>query len=244
MNELKRYLEQHAVAGVVPGECLNEARLRFSLTHSEIERLALGLSLLPGRYQRNRETISVEQQRLLNSSRVSVVGCGGLGGYIIEQLTRLGVGEIQLIDGDVFEEHNLNRQLYSSPDMLGASKVDVAIRRVHEINPAVRVLAAKERLDLNNGRRLLEGANIVAGAVDSLEARHHIAACCRELGIPMVHGAIAGWYGQISTIYPEDPGPEKLYPQRSGKGIEQELGNPALLYFLGIGCRYLHDHFH
>ena len=103
MDELKRYLEEHATDGILPGECLDQARVRFSLTHTEVERLALQLSLLPARYQRNRQTINITQQRHLGSSTVSVVGCGGLGGYIIEQLARLRVGKIRVIDGDVFE---------------------------------------------------------------------------------------------------------------------------------------------
>ena len=79
-----------------------------------------------------------DQLRLFRS-RVAVIGCGGLGGYLIEQLARLGVGTLVLVDPDVFEEHNLNRQLLSSPAHLGIPKVDVARERVAAINPAVTV---------------------------------------------------------------------------------------------------------
>ncbi len=227
MKQLQHYLQQQATGNIVSGKCLDEARTRFSLTHAEVERLALQFSLLPARYQRNQQAISLAQQRTLNASRVSVVGCGGLGGYILEQLARLGVGRIQIIDGDDFEEHNLNRQLYSSEQVLGESKVDVAARRIREINPATLVIPVKARLDSGNASRLLQDADVVADAVDNLDTRHLVAATCRELGLPMVHGAIGGWYGHVTTIYPEDTGLDKIYPQQTGRGIEQELGNPA-----------------
>lgn len=227
MKQLQHYLQQQATGNIVSGKCLDEARTRFSLTHAEVERLALQFSLLPARYQRNQQAISIAQQRNLNASRVSVVGCGGLGGYILEQLARLGVGRIQIIDGDDFEEHNLNRQLYSSEQVLGESKVDVAARRIREINPATLVIPVKARLDSGNASRLLQDADVVADAVDNLDTRHLVAATCRELGLPMVHGAIGGWCGHVTTIYPEDTGLDKIYPQQTGRGIEQELGNPA-----------------
>lgn len=227
MIELKEFLQKHAVERLLPGSCLDEACRHFALSHAEVERAALQAALLPARYQRNLTTLSVDQQLQLCTSRVSVVGCGGLGGYLIEQLARLGVGEIQIIDGDVFEEHNLNRQLYATTSVLGMSKVAVAARRVGEINPAITVVTVDQRLDGTNGDYLLHNAKVVADAVDNLDTRHQLARCCHRLGIPMVHGAIAGWYGHVTTIYPGDTTLEKLYPSQTGCGIERELGNPA-----------------
>lgn len=227
MDELEHYLKKRAVGNIVSGQCLDEAGARFELTRAEVERLALHFSLLPARYQRNQQMLDIAQQRLLIDSRVSVVGCGGLGGHIIEQLARLGVGEIQIIDGDVFEEHNLNRQLYASERVLGIPKVDVACQRVREINPAVEVFPVRAHLDSSNASHLLRSAEVVADAVDNLDTRQVIASSCCQLGIPMVHGAIAGWFGHITTVYPDDPAIGKIYPQQTGHGIEQELGNPA-----------------
>ncbi len=228
MTELREFLTQHATAGLLSADCLPEAKVRFALSDAELEGYALQASLLPPRYQRNRNSIAVSDQLKLFSSKVAVVGCGGLGGYIIEQLARLGVGELLLIDPDCFEDHNLNRQLYSSPEVIGQAKAAVAARRVQEINPAVRATPIQQRLSSANGRELLSGCQVVADAVDNLTARRELAEICASLNIPLVHGAIAGWYGQVCTIYPGDPALEKIYGScRGNRGIEQELGNPS-----------------
>jgi len=228
MKELSEFLKEKAVENLLSRDCLEEAKARFSLNYAEIERCSLQASLLPSRYQRNQKSISVEQQLQLFNSRVTVVGCGGLGGYIVEQLARLGVGQIQVIDDDVFEDHNLNRQLYSSLQVLGKTKASVAAQRVMEINPAVTVIPYNERLTYENGIRLLQGSHVVADAVDNIDTRYQLAKVANELNIPLVHGAIAGWYGHICTIYPGDDSLTKLYPQHLEKTpIEQDLGNPA-----------------
>ena len=115
---------------LLPWSAQRRASERFGRSLADIEAAALGWELLPGRYRRNRETVSVVDQLRLFRSRVAVIGCGGLGGYVIEQLARLGVGTLVLVDPDVFEEHNLNRQLLSSPAHLEAAKVAVARERV------------------------------------------------------------------------------------------------------------------
>jgi molybdopterin/thiamine biosynthesis adenylyltransferase len=186
------------------------------------------LGLLPTRYQRNRQTISTSQQLTLFRSRVAVIGCGGLGGYVLEQLARLGVGTIIAVDPDVFEEHNLNRQLLATPASLGRAKVDAAVTRIAEINPAVTVIAHRIAYAPENGAKLLRGADLVVDALDSISTRLQLADSCAELGIPLVHGAIGGWYGQVTTQYPEDDTLQQIYRHwQEGKGVEQQLGNPA-----------------
>ena len=90
------------------------------------------------RYARNIPALSEAEILLLRQKSVAVIGCGGLGGYLIEYLARIGVGSIRCIDGDVFEESNLNRQLLSSPALLGTSKAAAAAARIREINPHVQ----------------------------------------------------------------------------------------------------------
>ena len=89
----------------------------------KVEEMALAQGIIPVRYQRNLNAISIEEQYCcLAKSRVAVVGCGGLGGYVIEELARLGVGFITAWDYDCFEEHNINRQLNAQLNNLGQSK--------------------------------------------------------------------------------------------------------------------------
>jgi len=157
-----------------------------------------------------------------------VVGCGGLGGYVIEELARLGVGRIVVIDPDVFEEHNLNRQLLSSPDNLGRPKVEAASRRVAEINPAVTLVPVQAAFSRENGAGLLEGCRVAVDGLDTIKVRLELAGVCAGLGIPLVHGAIAGWYGHVATQFPGDETLQAIYGSwKSGKGVEESLGNPS-----------------
>jgi molybdopterin/thiamine biosynthesis adenylyltransferase len=193
-----------------------------------VEDVALTLNILPARYQRNRNTISTAQQLKLFRSTVAVIGCGGLGGYIIEELARLGVGTIKAIDPDVFEEHNLNRQILCKVSDLGKPKAKVAQTRVKSINPAIKVIPFVKPFSQENGVELLEGMDAVVDALDSVHARLELAECCTKLGIPMVHGTIGGWYGQVTTQLPGDDTVQMIYRNcKDAKGVERMLGNPS-----------------
>jgi len=228
VEELNGFLLDHATGDLLSWADQNAAAERFGVPLARIEETALSAGLLPARYQRNRQAISVTQQLTLFRSRVAVIGCGGLGGYVIEQLARLGVGTIIAIDPDVFEEHNLNRQLLSTTGTLGRAKVEAAAARVTEINPAVTLIPVRDSYSPENGTELLRDAQVVVDALDSIPTRLALAETCAELGVPLVHGAIGVWYGQVTTQFPGDNTIQKLYSQWvEGKGVEQQLGNPS-----------------
>lgn len=225
---LREFLADQAEGDLLPwaGQCA--AASRFGLGLAEVERAALEAGILPARYRRNRETLSTRDQLALFRSRVAVVGCGGLGGYLVEELARIGVGALVLVDPDVFEEHNLNRQLLSSVARLGQAKVEAARERVAEVNPAVTAVAHRAALSRESGERLLSGSSAAVDALDSVAARRDLALCCRELSIPLVHGAIAGWYGQVTTQTPgSDIAPLLDAGSPGGQGVELALGNPS-----------------
>jgi molybdopterin-synthase adenylyltransferase len=228
VEELNRFLQEHAEGDLLSWADQNAAADWFGVPLARIEDAALAAGLLPARYQRNRQAISVHQQLTLFRSRVAVIGCGGLGGYVIEELARLGVGTIIAIDPDVFEEHNLNRQILSSPGTLGRAKVEAAAARVADINPAVTLIPVRDYYAPENGTELLRDAQVVVDALDSIPTRLALAETCAELGVPLVHGAIGGWYGQVTTQFPGDDTIQKLYSRWvEGKGVEQHLGNPS-----------------
>ncbi len=179
------------------------------------------------RYIRNEQMLSHEENLRLRSFRVAVVGCGGLGGHIIEMLARMGIGHITAIDGDVFEPHNLNRQLLSLPSNLGMSKAGEAQKRIALVNPDVQVVPVAQMLDESNAGALLHGHDIVCDALDNVTTRKIVAKAASMLNIPMVFAAIAGWYAQVGTIMPGDDLLEKIYPEGINKGAETHLGNPA-----------------
>lgn len=179
------------------------------------------------RYQRNMKLMTQDEITALKEKKVCVVGCGGLGGYIIEMLSRLGVGNITAIDGDVFDETNLNRQLLSEEALIGSSKAEAAKSRIQKVNSEVEVFAKAVFLREDNAAALVAGHDVVVDALDNISTRRILEKACSISEIPLIHGAIAGWYGQVTTIMPGSGVFSKLYPETAEKGIETELGNPA-----------------
>lgn len=179
------------------------------------------------RYRRNVETLTLEENDRLKDCKVCVVGCGGLGGYVIEMLGRLGIGTITVVDGDCFEESNLNRQILSDSKSMGVNKALKAKQRMEEVNPLVDVQAIGIKLTNENGLDIIKDSNVVIDALDSIGTRLILEKLCDELNVPLVHGAIAGWYGQVSTIFPGDKTLSRLYKSKILEGIEKKLGNPS-----------------
>jgi molybdopterin/thiamine biosynthesis adenylyltransferase len=202
----------------------------FRCPARDVELAALDAGVVPCRYLRNIGTLGSDGQARLLRSTVAVVGLGGLGGYVAEALARMGIGRLIMIDGDVFEEHNLNRQLFSSEAVLGQAKALVAQQRIAEVNGAVEVIAYATTLTSQNATTLLAGADVVVDALDRLPTRLLLQDAAQKLGIPMVHGSIAGFLGQAMSILPEDGGLRKLYGVAEGlpeQGLEAHLGTPA-----------------
>ena len=228
MGTLPIFVRDHAKDQLLPWKRQVEAAERFGATLAQVEEVALDRDILPARYQRNRKAMSVADQLTLFRSSVAVIGCGGLGGYIVEELARLGVGRIVVIDPDVFEEHNLNRQLFSSPANLGQAKVAAALKRINEINPAITLVPIQAAFSPENGVELLAGCRIAVDALDTIQVRLELAEVCTVLNIPLVHGAIAGWFGHVTTQFPGDDTLQNIYRSwKSGKGVEETLGNPS-----------------
>ena len=157
-----------------------------------------------GRYERNAPAISSEEQEKLASKRVLVAGCGGLGGYIIEFLGRIGVGHITAVDGDVFADSNLNRQLLSTELTLGRPKPECAKERMSIVNPEITVTPVCAYIDEGNAEALIGGHDAVVDALDNGKTRLLISAAARKAGIPFISGAIGGWYGRVIVLYPDD----------------------------------------
>jgi molybdopterin/thiamine biosynthesis adenylyltransferase len=164
------------------------------------------------RYIRNLGALSEGECALLREKTVLVAGCGGLGGYLIEMLLRLGVGEIRAADGDCFEASNLNRQLLATPALLGRSKAEAAAERAASVNPDVRFVAVPEFVTEANVKRLIHGCDAVLDALDNIASRLLLAKACAEAKIPLIHGAICGWSAQAAILLPGDGLIEKIYP--------------------------------
>lgn len=165
------------------------------------------------RYERNIPALTEEECRLLQSKRVMVVGCGGLGGHIIDQLARIGIGFLRVVDGDAFEPSNLNRQLLSQVPLLGISKAKAAAEHIQRVNPDVTVEAVEEFMTEDNVQRLIGDCDIVLDALDNIPSRRILSAACETAGIPYVYGAIQGWVAQAAVSMPGDGLIKKLFPE-------------------------------
>jgi len=204
---------------------------KFQLPSREIEILALQNNIIPERYQRNLGVISPSEQAKLLQSKVVIIGAGGLGGTVLELLTRVGIGEVIIAEKDIIGDSNLNRQILSKETNLGQSKTEVAVKRVKEINSSVEIVGHSIFIDSNNVKKIIEGAEVVIDALDNLPSRFVLQKACRNLKIPLVHGAIAGFNGQLTTIFPEDKGLELIYGSDRDlpeHGSEVTLGAPTV----------------
>ena len=175
------------------------------------------------RYIRNLGALTEEECALLRTKTVFVAGCGGLGGYLVEMLLRLGVGTIRAADGDAFEASNLNRQLLSSPQALGMPKAEAAAARAALVNPDVRFVPIPEFVTEENAARLIRGCDVVLDALDNIEARRILARACAKENIPLIHGAICGWSAQAAVIMPGDDLICRIYPEGAKLGSKTSL---------------------
>lgn len=183
--------------------------------------------LYPARYDRNVGTVSKQEQALLQEKSVCVIGCGGLGGGVIEGLARLGVGRLTIVDGDVFDASNLNRQVLSNEENIGEGKAAEGVRQMKQINSQVEICPLHTMLDAQNCRDIIRNHDVVADALDNVQSRLILEDACEKEGIPLVHGAIAGWNGQVAVVRPNDRLLHIIYQNLEDRGAEVETGNPS-----------------
>jgi molybdopterin/thiamine biosynthesis adenylyltransferase len=188
----------------------------------KVEWFAVKKGFVPHRYRRNLGTFSQVGQLKLFESTAVLVGLGGLGGQLLEQLSRAGIGQIIAVDPDIFDETNLNRQLLSNETNIGKEKAGEAKKRVAKINKAVEVASFPCRLE-ELPDDVWEKADLVFDCLDNIDDRLVLARKCSASNCPLVHGAIAGWYGEVGIVWPGSNMLEQHY-QGQREGLEKELG--------------------
>lgn len=224
----KRFPDGNTYSGISMSDTNALAR-ELKMTPREIDISALACSIVPERYARNMKSFSTQNQKTLLESRVTIVGTGGLGGTVSETLARVGVGKLTLIDGDCFEESNLNRQLFSTEALMNQSKAAAAADRIKSVNATVEVTYHTCNLDDTNALDLIAGSDVTADCLDNLPTRFTLQTASQETGIPMVSAAVGGHSGHLTAIFPEDQGIGLIFgdPKEAAdlKGAEQSLGN-------------------
>ena len=219
-------------ADILEDNAACEIAWQLGLGLHEIYREALKLGVRPYRYIRNADSLSTAEQLKLAESRVAVVGAGGLGGQAIVLLARLGVGALVVVDCDQFDETNLNRQALCVGETLGEPKTRAAVEAVAAINPGVHVIPHQVRLTADVIDGILAGSDVVVDGLDNVPDRLLLQEAAGRLGIPMVHGALAGFEGRIMTVLPGDAGVKQLYGETASGADpdrpEAVLGVPAV----------------
>jgi molybdopterin/thiamine biosynthesis adenylyltransferase/rhodanese-related sulfurtransferase len=197
--------------------------------------------------------IGQEGQRRLLEAKVLLIGAGGLGSPIALYLAASGVGTIGLVDDDVVDESNLQRQVLHGVDRLGMLKVDSAELTLRGLNPETNVVKHVERLSADNVERLIAGYDVIVDGTDNFDTRYVLNDAAVKLRKPVVHGSIYRWDGQVTTfvpfegpcyrcMYPTQPPPE-LAPACSVAGVLGVLpgiagviqANEVFKLVLGVG---------
>lgn len=146
-----------------------------------------------------------------------VVGCGGLGCYIVENLMRMGAEEITVCDGDIFSESNMNRQLYCTEASIGRPKVEVAAERARALSYSGCLISLCENLTRENAEDFLDGIDIAFDALDNTESRFILEDACEKLNIPLIHGAVGEYNYQVAVVMPESKLLHRLYDGKAEK---------------------------
>ena len=172
-------------------------------------------------FVKNLAILTEEEQRLLSEKRILVAGCGGLGGSVIELLCRSGFMHLTVVDGDVFEPSNMNRQILCTTETLGQSKALTAAKRARLISPEIEIEPVADFITEENIRGLIRGKDLVMDALDSVEGRLMLEDACAAEGVWLVHGAVKDWMLQTAVCPPGAGVLHRLYGS-GGSG-----GNPG-----------------
>ncbi|HEY2604393.1 MAG TPA: molybdopterin-synthase adenylyltransferase MoeB [Thermoleophilaceae bacterium] len=173
--------------------------------------------------------VGLEGQTKLLESKVLLLGAGGLGSPAALYLAAAGVGTLGIVDNDVVDLSNLQRQVAHSNDRIGIPKVDSAEIAIKEINPDVNVVKYQTRLDASNIMEIIEGYDVIVDGVDNFPTRYLLNDATVRLDIPVVSASILGFDGQLSVFKPHDgpcyrclyptPPPAELAPSCGANGV-------------------------
>ena len=154
------------------------------------------------RYQKhlNLPEIGTVGQLRLKNARVLVVGAGGLGCPVLLYLTAAGVGTLGVIDPDVVDLSNLQRQVLYTTDEVGQPKAKVAVNHLNRLNPGLTFNTYTMALDISNARSIIDGYDIVVDCTDNFKVRYLVNDICVTLGKPFVYGAIHRFEGQVAVL--------------------------------------------
>ena len=148
------------------------------------------------------EDVGIKGQEKLLAARILLVGVGGLGSPVSLYLTAAGIGTIGIVDNDMVDLSNLQRQIVHFTKDIGRSKVESAEEKLHALNPEVRIRTYDLHLDAENSREIISGYDFVVDGTDDFPTKFLINDACVAAGIPFSHGGILQFTGQTMTVLP------------------------------------------
>jgi len=158
--------------------------------------------------------VGCEGQELINNSRILVVGVGGLGSPVLFYLAAAGVGEIGIIDDDLVDLSNLQRQIIHAESDVGSSKVESAKAKILSLNSSIKVTTWNTRLSPDNAQEILRGWDVVVDGTDNIPTRYLVDDICKINQIPWIYGSIYRFEGQASVFnYRGGPCYRDLFPE-------------------------------
>jgi adenylyltransferase/sulfurtransferase len=209
---------------------LNPNLDEIQLTKDDYERYSRHL-ILP--------EVGVEGQKRLKASSVLCIGTGGLGSPLLLYLAAAGIGRLGIVDFDVVDHSNLQRQVIHSTSWVGKPKIESAKSRILEINPFCQVDLYETRLTAENALEIFQGYDIVVDGTDNFPTRYLVNDACVLLNIPNVYGSIFRFEGQASVFnYQDGPNYRDLYPEPPPPGMVPSCAEGGVLGILPgiIGC--------
>ena len=211
----------------------------------------MGLNLDPLKLRYCRQTlidgIGESGQAILGRARVLIAGAGGLGGMVALHLAAAGIGHLGIVDNDVIEMSNLNRQLLYSEGQIGRKKADTARDRIKAFNPHIEVKAICETIDGDSIKKLARGYDMMVDGLDNFTTRYVLNHAALQLNLPLFHGAVQSFEGHATTIIAgKTPCLKCIYPRAPQPDVIPVIGvAPALIaslqatevikYILGLG---------
>ncbi len=180
------------------------------------------------RYSRQLPLLGIEGQSRLAGSRVAVVGLGGLGSIVSQYLVAAGVGHVRIIDGDIVEPSNLNRQILYDEESIGLPKAYVAAWKLRSLNSCSSVEPVYAWVRDENIEDVIGDVDLIIDCLDNWETRLILSRYARSKGVPLLHGAVESYYGQLYFYIPgESACLECIAPRASRKGEVSVIG-PAV----------------
>ncbi|MBE6488770.1 MAG: HesA/MoeB/ThiF family protein [Methanosphaera stadtmanae] len=188
-------------------------------------------SLYEQMISRQKDIFTSQQQEKIRNTNITVLGCGGLGGTVIEQLVRAGFENLTIIDQDVFDYTNMNRQIRSNLDTINKSKVETTKYESLKINPDLNIRTIDTTITEDNVSDILKGSDILIDAVDNVYTRVIISRECTRQKITFIHSAVEKTQGQLTVFTADTPSYEELFRLKSK---DKELTDDVVGYLKNL----------